>query len=220
MIRFGITGTDTGVGKTHIACALIGALRDRGLSVAAMKPVETGVEGEPADARRLCDAAGGRDTLDDVCPERFEEPLAPWVAARRAGRTIALSALEEARTRLESGRDALIVEGAGGLLVPIADGVAYDTLFRRWRLELIVVAANRLGAINHTLLTVRAALAAGLKLRAVVLNTVSADEPTVAEQTNLDTVRRFVPETTVLAFPHHGGARALGPLVDSMLVTL
>ncbi len=73
MIRYGITGTDTGVGKTVVACALIGALRDRGLSVAAMKPVETGVENdEPSDARRLWDAAGGRDSLDDVCPERFD----------------------------------------------------------------------------------------------------------------------------------------------------
>jgi dethiobiotin synthetase len=220
MIRFGVTGTDTGVGKTVIACALIAALRDRGLSVAAMKPIETGVDGEPADARALCDAAGGLDALDDVCPERFDEPLAPWVAARRAGRTIALSTLEAARARLESGRDALVVEGAGGLLVPIADGVAYDTLFRRWGLELIVVAANRLGAINHTLLTVRAAHAAGLKVRAVVLNAVCLDAATVAEQTNLDTVRRFVPEATVLPFPHRGGAGTLGPLVDSLMATI
>jgi dethiobiotin synthetase len=220
MIRFGITGTDTGVGKTVVACALIAALRDRGLSVAAMKPVETGVDGEPADARLLCDAAGSGDTLDDVCPERFAEPLAPWVAARRAGRIIALAKLEAARTRLESGRDALVVEGAGGLLVPIADGIAYDMLFRRWRLECIVVAANRLGAVNHTLLTVRAALSAGLRVRAVVLNTVSAEAPTVAEQTNLDTIRRFVPEANVLSFPHKGGAGVLGPLVDSMMATL
>lgn len=220
MIRFGITGTDTGVGKTFVSCALIGALRDRGLSVAAMKPVETGVEGEPEDARLLCDAAGGVDPLDDVCPERFNEPLAPWVAARRSGRVIALATLEAARVRLESGRDALIVEGAGGLLVPVADGITYDLLFRRWRLECIVVAANRLGAINHTLLTVRAALASGLKVRAVVLNTVNAGAPTVAEQTNLDTIRRFVPETTVIPFPHKGGAGVLGPLVDSMMATL
>jgi dethiobiotin synthetase len=220
LIRFGVTGTDTGVGKTVVACALIGALRDRGLSVAAMKPVETGVEGEPADARALCDAAGGQDALDDVCPERFDEPLAPWVAARRAGRMIALPSLEAARSRLEAGRDALVVEGAGGLLVPIADGVTYDLLFRRWRLDCIIVAANRLGAVNHTLLTVRAALAAGLRVRAVVLNTVSADKPTIAEQTNLDTIRRFVPETNVLPFPHHGSPRVLGPLVDSMMATL
>jgi dethiobiotin synthetase len=220
LIRFGVTGTDTGVGKTVVACALIGALRDRGLSVAAMKPVETGVEGEPADARLLSEAAGGQDALDDVCPERFDEPLAPWVAARRAGRTIALPVLEAARTRLEAGRDALVVEGAGGLLVPIADGITYDLLFRRWRLDCIIVAANRLGAVNHTLLTVRAALAAGLRVRAVVLNTVSADKPTVAEQTNLDTIRRFVPETNVLTFPHHGSPGVLGPLVDSMMATL
>ena len=213
MIRYGITGTDTGVGKTVVACALISALRDRGLSVAAMKPVETGVEGEPADARRLCDAAGGQDSLDDVCPERFDEPLAPWVAARRANRPIALSGLEAARGRLEAGRDALIVEGAGGLLVPITDGVAYDTLFRRWNLDCIVVAANRLGAVNHTLLTLRAARAAGLRVKAVVLNTLCPGELSMAEQTNFDTLRRLAPETTVLSFPYHGGAGSLAPLL-------
>ena len=213
MIRYGITGTDTGVGKTVVACALISALRDRGLSVAAMKPVETGVEGEPADARRLCEAAGGQDSLDDVCPERFDEPLAPWVAARRAGRPITISALEAARSRLESGRDALIVEGAGGLLVPITDGVAYDTLFRRWNLDCIIVAANRLGAVNHTLLTLRAARAAGLRVRAVVLNTLCPGEATIAEQTNFDTLRRLVPEATVLSFPYHGGGGSLAPLL-------
>jgi dethiobiotin synthetase len=213
MIRYGITGTDTGVGKTVVACALISALRDRGLSVAAMKPVETGVEGEPDDARRLCEAAGGRDSLDDVCPERFDEPLAPWVAARRANRPIAIAGLEAARTRLEAGRDALIVEGAGGLLVPITDGVAYDTLFRRWNLDCIVVAANRLGAINHTLLTVRAVRTAGLRLRAVVLNNVCPGEQSIAEQTNFDTLRRLVPEATVLTFPYNGGAGSLAPLL-------
>lgn len=213
MIRYGITGTDTGVGKTVVACALIAALRDRGLSVAAMKPVETGVEGEPADARRLWDAAGGRDALDDVCPERFDEPLAPWVAARRAGRSIDLSTIEAARTRLEAGRDALVVEGAGGLLVPITDGVAYDTLFRRWGLECIIVAANRLGAVNHTLLTLRTARASGLRVRAVVLNTICPGETSIAEQTNFDTLRRLVPDATVLSFPYQGGAGSLAPLL-------
>ncbi|HZS62246.1 MAG TPA: dethiobiotin synthase [Gemmatimonadaceae bacterium] len=214
MIRYGITGTDTGVGKTVVACALIAALRDRGLSVAAMKPVETGVDNnEPSDARRLWDAAGGHDSLDDVCPERFDEPLAPWVAARRAGRPIALSSIEAARTRLETGRDALIVEGAGGLLVPLTDGVAYDTLFRRWGLDCIIVAANRLGAVNHTLLTLRAARAAGLRVRAVVLNTLCPGEMSIAEQTNFDTLRRLVPDATVLSFPYQGGAGALAPLL-------
>jgi dethiobiotin synthetase len=209
MIRYGITGTDTGVGKTVVACALIAALRDRGLSVAGMKPVETGFDVEPPDARQLWDAAGRMDALDDVCPERFHEPLAPYLAARRAGRTISIPALDTARSRLESGRDALVVEGAGGLLVMIADGMAFDTLFRRWDLDCIVVAANRLGAINHTLLTVRAARAAGLRVPAVVLNTVCPPEPTLAERTNLDTLRELIPDAKILPFPYNGGAHDL-----------
>jgi dethiobiotin synthetase len=171
-----------------------------------MKPVETGFETDPPDARLLWDAAGGVDAFDDVCPERFHEPLAPYLAARRAGRTISIPALDAARSRLESGRDALVVEGAGGLLVTIAEGMAFDTLFRRWDLDCIVVAANRLGAINHTLLTVRAAQAAGLRVAAVVLNTVCPTEPTPAEQTNLDTMQELLPGTVVVPFPYNGGA--------------
>ncbi len=227
MIRLGVTGTDTNVGKTVVARALVTALRDRGLSVAAMKPVETGVEGDPLDGRQLWEAAGGTDAMSDVCPEQFAAPLAPWVAARLAGRAIDLPAMEAARARLEAGRDALVVEGAGGLLVPIADGVAYDTLFRRWRMELIVVAGNRLGAVNHTLLTVRAAQHAGLTLRAIIVNTLSPDTPTTAEHTNLDTIRRLVPSAMVLPFPyvtpgsdHRAGAWALGALIDAIVPSL
>jgi dethiobiotin synthetase len=91
----------------------------------------------------------------------------------------------------------------------IADGMAFDTLFRRWDLDCIVVAANRLGAINHTLLTVRAARAAGLRVPAVVLNTVYPPEPTLAERTNLDTLRELIPDAKILPFPYNGGAHDL-----------
>lgn len=147
--------------------------------------------------------------MDDVCPERFREPLAPYVAARRAGRAVSIAGLDTARARLESGRDALVVEGAGGLLVTIAEAIAFDTLFRRWNLDCIVVAANRLGAINHTLLTVRAALAAGLRVPAVVLNSMCPPGSTPAELTNLDTLRELIPDAMILPFPYNGGAHDL-----------
>ncbi len=163
MIRLGVTGTDTGVGKTVIASALVALLRARGLRVAAMKPIETGVvPGAPSDAARLRTAAGGEDPPGDVCPISYAEPLAPLVAATRAGRPVDLSVLDAAFARLAAGRDAIIVEGAGGLRVPLTQQVSFAELFARWRLGVVIVAANRLGAINHVLLTVDAARAAQL----------------------------------------------------------
>lgn len=202
MIRLGVTGTDTGVGKTVIAVALVALLRRRGLRVAAMKPVETGVlPGAPSDAARLRAAAGGKDRPGDVCPVSYAEPLAPLVAAARAARPVDLAALDAALGRLASQRDAIIVEGAGGLLVPLTQQVSYAELFARWRLGLVVVAANRLGAINHVLLTVQAARAAGLRVRAVILNAVSGAAPDAAAQTNGATLAQLLPSVPVLSWP-------------------
>ncbi len=204
MLRLGVTGTDTGVGKTVVATAIVASLRRGGLRVAAMKPIETGVTGEPQDAALLRDAAGEDDVMTDVCPVRFAEPLAPMVAALRARRSIDLPRLDAAFARLARGRDAIVVEGAGGLLVPIAEGFAYDTLFRRWSLDVVIVVANRLGALNHALLTVRAAQQAGLRVDSVVLNTIPVGDsaPSLAVATNLDALRALLPDQTVISFPN------------------
>jgi dethiobiotin synthetase len=174
VIRLGVTGTDTGVGKTLVSCALATGLRRAGLRVAAMKPVETGVASNDPnrDGARLARAAGGLLPLSVVAPLVYPDPLAPSEAARRVGSTIDLTILDHAVRAASAQVDALIVEGAGGLLVPVVDRLAFDTLFVRWSLELIVVAANRLGVINHTRLTLAAARSAGLIVRAVVLNNV------------------------------------------------
>ena len=190
MIRLGVTGTDTGVGKTLVSTVLLRLMRARGMYVAAMKPVETGVSpGDPrSDAARLRDAAGAGDPLEVVRPLLLKEPLAPWVATARGGTQVDLDALDVAFRRLCDGRDAIVVEGAGGLLVPLTRDVAYDGLFVQWDLDLVVVAGNRAGAINHTLLTVRAAHDAGLRVRGVVLNTLDPEPPGIAESTNLETL--------------------------------
>jgi dethiobiotin synthetase len=203
MIRLGVTGTDTGVGKTRISTVLLRLLRSQGLRVSAMKPVETGVKpDDPAsDARRLLAAAGGEDSIDDVRPLLMAEPLAPWVASARAGTEVDLGVLDAAFARLCDGRDAVLVEGAGGLLVPVTRDVAFDGLFVGWELDVVVVAGNRLGAINHTLLTVRAAHDAGLRVRGVVLNSVTPDKPGIAESTNLEALRDLLAPVPVLAFP-------------------
>ncbi|HEY4219560.1 MAG TPA: dethiobiotin synthase [Gemmatimonadaceae bacterium] len=175
MIRLGVTGTDTGIGKTVVACALASALTRRGMRVAAMKPVETGCEfSDPArDGARLARAAAETRDLSVVAPLVFPEPVAPVLAAELAGSAIDVAALDGAVEKASRGYDALIVEGAGGLLVPVTNDAAYDKLFARWSLDVVIVAANRLGVINHTRLTIAAARAAGLRVRAVVLNQVA-----------------------------------------------
>jgi dethiobiotin synthetase len=203
MIRLGVTGTDTGVGKTMVAIILLKMLVRRKLRVAVLKPVETGVTpNDPrSDAVRLLHAAGTNDPLELVRPLIIAEPLAPWVAASRAGTTVDLDALDRAFERLQAGREAIVVEGAGGLLVPLTRELAYDGLFARWQLEVVVVAGNRLGALNHTLLTVRAAHDAGLKVRGVVLNTLGPEPPRIAERTNLEALQELLSPIPVLPLP-------------------
>lgn len=216
MIRLGVTGTDTGVGKTFLSTVLLALLRRRGLNVAAMKPVETGVKADdPAsDAMRLREAAGAPDAVERVRPVLIAEPLAPWVALSRSGGTIDLGALDAAFHQLAEGRDAILVEGAGGLLVPITRDLAYDGLFVGWGLDLIVVAGNRLGTINHTLLTVRAAHDTGLRVRGVVLNALGPEPGGIAERTNLEALAELLDPVPVLPFPWIRKDRGLDYAVD------
>ena len=165
-----VTGTDTGVGKTFVACALATALRGRGRRIAVMKPVETGVDRDPEDARRLAAAAADPAPLDDVCPYRLRAPLAPSVAAELEGVTIDVDAIVALIARRAAGADVLLVEGAGGLLVPVVDRTTWADVAARARLPIAIVAANRLGTINHVALTARVATTYGLRIRGFVLS--------------------------------------------------
>jgi dethiobiotin synthetase len=236
-----VTGTDTGVGKTWVACGLARALRAAGLSVAVRKPAETGC-GEapvsadsiahragvsvarslvgahlrPADAAALRDAAGGTERLDEVCPYRFAEPLAPAVAARRAGVTIDVAALvRDCRERAASA-DVLLVEGAGGLLVPLGDGATFADLARELAAAVIVVVGARLGAINHALLTIEAARARGLSVLGLVVNHFSATRD-LATETLAETLAELgdVPLLATVSFRDDGTA-ALAELARSL----
>ena len=207
-IRYGVTGTDTGIGKTVVTCALAARARVLGRRVAAMKPIESGVVERPvsdrglaSDADRLRAASGSMRPLSLVRPYVLEEPLAPMVAAERANLIIDVAVLDTALAQLEQDADVLLVEGAGGLLVPIRADVSYLDLFARWRLPLLLVAGNKLGVLNHVLLTVRAAEAAGVPVRAIVLTALSDHDATVAEATNFDALVTLLPQHTVLRFP-------------------
>jgi dethiobiotin synthetase len=201
-----VTGTDTGVGKTVVASALVGAFRERGLDVVGMKPVETGClrrgpELEPADGAMLREASGGEEPLSAICPLRFAHPLAPLVAAELEGRTIEQGSLMRAVRELAARHDALVVEGVGGLLVPVAPGFSVADMAREAGFPLLVVTSAFLGTLNHTLLTVEHALGAGLSVAGVVLCLHRAPGGTLAEETNPAALRRLLPVPLLGVFP-------------------
>ncbi|MEJ7717979.1 MAG: dethiobiotin synthase [Thermoleophilaceae bacterium] len=168
-----VTGTGTGVGKTVVAAAILTGLAARGERCAAFKPVITGLDdpsGEwPPDHELLAAAAGGRQTPEEVCPHRFGPAASPHLAAEQAGKALDPDALLAAARGAAAGADALVCEGAGGLLVPLADRFLVRDLAAALALPLVVAARPGLGTINHTLLTLEAARAAGLAVAAVVL---------------------------------------------------
>lgn len=166
-----VTGTDTGVGKTVVACALAEQLRARGVDVGVMKPIETGVGSQgPLDAIALAEAAGVRDAMDLICPIRLALPAAPAVAASAEGRELDLTAIRVAFDTLRARHECVIVEGAGGLLVPVSPTGTMAELARDLALPLLVVTRGRLGTVNHTLLTLEVAAGRGLPVAGVVLS--------------------------------------------------
>jgi dethiobiotin synthetase len=197
-----VTGTDTGVGKTVVAAAVCAAARAAGSSVAAWKPVVTGTgETGPADHELLAKASGGRAA--DVTPLTFEPAVSPHLAAELSGESIEPPALV-ASARAAAGRaDVLVVEGVGGLLVPLTLGYSVRDLARELGLPLVVAARPGLGTINHTLLTLEAARAVGLSVVGVVL-TPWPDEPSSLEHSNRESIERLggVGVSTLARLPH------------------
>jgi dethiobiotin synthetase len=185
-----VTGTDTEVGKTVVAAALAAAVRAAGMTVGAFKPVVTGIdEPEPGalpDHELL--AAAADMAPEDVAPLRFGPAVSPHLAGELAGVAIEPARLVAAARATAQERGTLIAEGVGGLLVPLtSDGYLVRDLIAELGLPVIVVARPGLGTINHTLLTVAAARAAGLEVRGVVL-TPWPDEPSPMEASNRRTI--------------------------------
>ena len=162
-----ITGTDTGVGKTRVAAMLVRALRAMGVDAVGFKPICCGGS---EDAVALAEASGGAITLNDVNPVWLRPPVAPYAAAMIEGRMVDLALVREKFAQLRAAHAAVIVEGAGGWLVPVTRDFSMADLAAEFALPVLVVAANRLGVINHTLLTLAAIRASGLECAGVVLN--------------------------------------------------
>lgn len=187
-----VTGTDTGAGKTVVAAAIAAALHARGERVAAWKPVVTGVDepGDgawPADHILLAAAVGARP--EDVTTATFGPAVSPHLAAELAETMLSLDGFERAARAAAVDADVLVVEGVGGLLVPFGEFTVRD-LAVALGLPLVVAARPGLGTINHTLLTLEAARAVGLDVRAVVL-TPWPDEPSVMQRSNRATIERL-----------------------------
>lgn len=180
-----ITGTDTGVGKTIVTATLARILRLRGVNVGVMKPVTSGCserDGELiSDDAELLAWAAGVDCDDDVAPYRLREPIAPVEAARLDGVKIDFSRIVASYQRLTERYDYLLVEGAGGLMVPLNGGLLVADLASQLKLPLLVVARPDLGTINHSVLTCFAAGQLGLEVSGVVVNRFPA-QPGLAEK--------------------------------------
>lgn len=180
-----VTGTDTGVGKSIVSATLARLLRMNGVSVGVMKPVTSGCREENGelvsdDALLLCQAAGTLCTVD-VAPYCLREAIAPADAAKIDGVRIDFSVIKASFDRLASAHQYVIVEGAGGLMVPLSGGLLVADLARELGLPLLVVARPGLGTINHTVLTCFAAQQMGLRVAGVVVNGMP-EHPGLAEQ--------------------------------------
>lgn len=210
-----VTGTDTGIGKTAVACALAAWGRLHGCDVGVMKPVASGGrmrrhEGRQSlvsdDAVRLARAAGVRDPWPLVNPVCFSEPLAPWTAALRAHRPAGLPAMLKAFAALAARHECMIVEGAGGWLVPLDARTTVADLAERLGLPVLLVARPGLGTLNHTLLSLEAIRRRRLRCLGVIVNH-SGPSPRspmarVAERTNPEILARLAPLLGVLPFRH------------------
>lgn len=188
-----ITGTDTGVGKTLVSCALARGLRTAGVDVGVMKPVETGVSGSgPEDARALIRAADVADELDLVCPIQYAMPAAPQAAAAAEElRTAATSSdrIRRAFSALSDRHAFMLVEGAGGILVPFDEKTSMADVAERLGLPVLIVARTSLGTINHTLLTLEVCNARGLDVFGVVLSHATG-VLSEADKQNLEVLKR------------------------------
>ena len=210
-----VTGTDTEIGKTAITAGLAAVLKRRGINAGVMKPISAGGR---ADAKLLRRAARSDQPLDTINPIYLRDPLSPNIAARREEKILDLAPVFDASNHLSKIHDYLLVEGVGGLLVPITDDFLVADLAARLDLPLLIVARAALGTINHTLLTIEAARARGLQINSVIYNTLSPRGPDVSAQMSPEVVTRIsgVPSSGTIPYDPDVDVDAicLGGMVD------
>jgi dethiobiotin synthetase len=216
-----ITGTDTGVGKTHVTAALLTELRRRGISAAAFKPIACG-KGGRHDAEIYAAIMNHEQPLDIINPIYLRHPLAPIVAAKLERKSIDLRKILRTYQQLAKNYDVVLVEGAGGLLVPIRENYFVADLAKALKLPLLIVARLGLGTINHTLLIVHQANAQGLKIAGLVLNDTAGGRRGLAEQTNIRVLPKLCRVPLLRVMPHGKKAQpaAARRICDRLLLSL
>ena len=170
-----ISGTDTGVGKTVVTACLLALYRKQEINAGIMKPIETGVDpecssGANSDAKFLLEVSGNQDALEEVCPVSLKPAAAPLQAARMIGQTLDIDSIVRNFRKLQSRHDQMLVEGIGGLMVPLKRDYLVLDLIKDIQLPLIVVSRIALGTLNHTLLTLKTAQETGIEIAGVILN--------------------------------------------------
>ncbi|MBA5867022.1 MAG: dethiobiotin synthase [Nitrospira sp. CR1.3] len=201
-----VTGTDTGVGKTVLAAALAFYLKRKGVSVGVMKPIETGVTNSGlrrSDAALLQAMIESDDALGAICPFRFELPLAPLAAAQSERRQIDLGVIQKVYRLLSRRYEFMVIEGVGGIHVPLAPKIEVIDLIARFKFPVVAVGRSSLGGINHALLTIEALRRRRIPIAAVVLN------QTRPARSKLD---RLQERTTVEILRKQAGVPVFGPL--------
>jgi dethiobiotin synthetase len=210
-----LTGTDTEVGKTFAACALLHAARARGLSTLAMKPVAAGVDaaGRNEDVERLIAASSVKAARALVNPYCFDRPIAPHLAAADEGRDIDAGAIVAAYRQLAPQAAFMLVEGVGGFRVPLGEDLDTADLATRLGLPVIVVVGLRLGCLNHALLTAEAIATRGLALAGWIANRIDPDMPKWHENVEALRARLTAPLLGVLPWqPGHDAEAVAGCL--------
>jgi dethiobiotin synthetase len=194
-----VTGTGTGVGKTLLTSLLLEHLRSGGVAAAGMKPFATG---DRRDALLLHALQARALALDEINPFFFPEPVAPWVAARRARRQVRLATALEAIRQVRARAEVLLVEGCGGLLTPLGCGYSCLDLALRMNARVIVVAQNRLGVLNSVMLTVRVLEQSGIaEIRLVLMG---AAHPDASSSSNLHAIKELCHGISVVELPWMG----------------
>lgn len=214
-----VTGTDTGVGKTLVSCALLHAFALAGKTAIGMKPIAAGCEaGKWLDVEQLIAASTVSAAREWINPYALVPPIAPHIAAKQAGVTIDLTVIQQAFYALQKTADRVIVEGAGGFLVPLGD--RYDTrdLACALGLPVVLVVGLRLGCLNHALLTAQAIQSSGLPLAGWVANQIDPAMASLAE--NVDTLQQRLagPLLGVLPFREQPDAKAFATQLDTRLL--
>src|SRR3989304_9141697 len=216
-----ITGTDTGVGKTFIATGIASALKRQGINVGVMKPAHTGCKVKngllsPSDSITLAMAAAVNDPMDLITPYMFKEPVAPYIAAKENNKRINPARIIKSFERLCKRHDYMVVEGIGGVLVPITRDFYVADLIKIFNIPALIVTRPGLGTINHTMLTINCLMERKIPIKGIVINYSSKGKAIPAEKSCVKTIKRLsdIPVMGIIPYMSKSMMTFLNPFLE------